>query len=158
MALGRKLAEAIAAALPARRMEAIAAAPLGQRSRRAKAEPDAEPRASTPKPAGKSMMAECTRSVKIYPGSCQIIPVWQGSRLSPIYNSGPAVPGLQGTIDTGGSFKRANTIEQSVVAAMQQAVPALQTAGSYAYLGTVQMPPSLWRSFVNASPSSDSVS
>ena len=59
VALGRKLAEAIAAALPARRMEAIAAAPLGQRSRRAKAEPDAEPRASTPKPAGKSMVTKC---------------------------------------------------------------------------------------------------
>ena len=62
MALGRKLAEAIAAALPARRMEAIAAAPLGQRSRRAKAEPDAEPRASTPKPAGKSARTEHPRS------------------------------------------------------------------------------------------------
>lgn len=62
VALGRKLAEAIAAALPTRRMEAIAAVPLGQRSRRAKAEPDAEPRATTPKPAGKPVMTGCTRS------------------------------------------------------------------------------------------------
>lgn len=57
VALGRKLVEAIAKALPARRVEAITATtPLGQRSRRPKVEPGVQrnPAASTPKAAGEA--------------------------------------------------------------------------------------------------------
>ena len=54
VAVGRKLVEAIIAALPARRVEAVATTPLGQRSRRAKGEAGAHRSASpaTPKPSG----------------------------------------------------------------------------------------------------------
>ena len=54
VAVGRKLVEAITAALPARRVEAVATTPLGQRSRRAKGEPALQrsSSAATPKPSG----------------------------------------------------------------------------------------------------------
>ncbi len=54
VAVGRKLVEAITAALPARRVEAVATTPLGQRSRRAKGEPGQHRSSSpaTPKPPG----------------------------------------------------------------------------------------------------------
>lgn len=56
VALGRKLVEAIAAALPARRVDPIASTPLGQRSRRAKAEPGAQRSATPPKASGDSLL------------------------------------------------------------------------------------------------------
>ena len=54
VAVGRKLVEAITAALPARRVEAVATTPLGQRSRRAKGEPALQrsSSAATPKASG----------------------------------------------------------------------------------------------------------
>lgn len=54
VAVGRKLVEAITAALPARRVEAVATTPLGQRSRRAKGEPALQrsSSAAAPKPSG----------------------------------------------------------------------------------------------------------
>ena len=54
VAVGRKLVEAIMAALPARRVEAVATTPLGQRSRRAKGDPGLQrsSSAATPKPSG----------------------------------------------------------------------------------------------------------
>lgn len=58
VAVGRKLVEAIMAALPARRAEAVATTPLGQRSRRAKGDPGPQrsSSAATPKPSGASLL------------------------------------------------------------------------------------------------------
>ncbi len=66
VALGRKLVEAIARALPARRVEAITAmTPLGQRSRRPKVEPGDQrsPAASAPKAAGEVFEQLASHSV-----------------------------------------------------------------------------------------------